>query len=712
MLGRRKEKPEEKAVSESPAVSPTTRTTPTEPRTEPAPVAHRRLGDLLLDANLINQKELDDALAIQKQRGGFIGQILVQLGYIKQEAVASCLVKQCKIPHLSLLDYDIGPDVLSLIPEAVCRKYNLLPIDKLGRILTVAMVDPLDLDALEEIRAVCPDLRIKPILCNWEHFELVASKVFGKGRRQEGTEEITAASLGLGSAVKKKPENGAPESAPPAQAKTVEMAPATPAAVLAGAEKGLAGSSSEELLGLMRESIRETAVAIAQELRNTKSAAMPTGEELSHLIRDSVGGAIQEALATAVVQLRANAAQEKTPAPQMEQLMETIRESVSGAMQEALATMVVQMRAMAGRRESATITDKAGAASLSPEALGDILKESVREALSASREAQAAQEARLAQIAEAALQSVQQASQFVEGRAVAGQNQRDIGGGRSGRHASVAPFGRGLSGKEAAAAAEAHAEEDDQVLAALESEHPLETLTFDTFFPGSANAFTAKLGQAVAASPGGEYNPFFLYGNVGTGKTHLISAIGNAIQEKQQKARVGYVSASHFARRLADAAREDALDAFRENYCHWDVLILDDIQFMGGRVEAQEEFFHIFNVLHQQSRQIIIASDKAPDRLGLLEQRLVSRFASGIVADLKAPERETRMQILRHQVKEAKVTVPDEILSLIAMRVTNDVRKMMGSLRKIIAYARLVGQEMSCEMADEILNHLGIEQAA
>jgi len=163
---------------------------------------------------------------------------------------------------------------------------------------------------------------------------------------------------------------------------------------------------------------------------------------------------------------------------------------------------------------------------------------------------------------------------------------------------------------------------------------------------------------------------------------------------------------------VAEAMQDAALDVFRENYCHWDVLILDDIQFMGGRVEAQEEFFHIFNVLHQQGRQIIIASDKAPDRLGLLEQRLVSRFASGIVAELKAPEWDTRMQILRHQATQTKAAVPEEILSLIAMRVPNDIRKMTGSLKKIVAFAHLVGQDMSCEMADEILSHLSIGNAA
>ncbi len=175
---------------------------------------------------------------------------------------------------------------------------------------------------------------------------------------------------------------------------------------------------------------------------------------------------------------------------------------------------------------------------------------------------------------------------------------------------------------------------------------------------------------------------------------------------------MGYVSASQFARRLAEATRDDAIDDFRDNYCHWDVLILDDIQFLGGRVEAQEEFFHIFNVLQQQNRQIIIAADKPPDRLGLLEQRLVSRFASGIVAQLKAPEMESRTKILRQAVAEAQAKTPEEVLSLIAMRVAHDVRKMTGCLRKVIAFARLVGQDMNCELADEILNHLGAEEAA
>jgi len=338
-----------------------------------------------------------------------------------------------------------------------------------------------------------------------------------------------------------------------------------------------------------------------------------------------------------------------------------------------------------------------------------LLWDFLREALEANRAFQTSQEARMAELTATAMQSIQQNAQMIEGITVKERRMRDLSAtpGARARHASVSPFG-----KSGVPPPETHTEEDAQVLHALESEVPLETLTFDAFYPGAANAFTFKLSQAVAENPGGEYNPFFLYGHVGIGKTHLISAVGNAILAQPSGGRVGYVSASHFSRRLSDAMRCGALDAFRENYCHWDVLILDDIQFMGGRVEAQEEFFHIFNVLHQQGRQIIIAGDKAPDRLGMLEQRLVSRFASGIVAELKAPEWETRMEILRHHVKQSGAKVPEEVLSLIAMRVPNDVRKMTGSLRKIVAFARLVGQEMSCEMAGEILSHLGAGEAA
>ncbi|HNT87375.1 MAG TPA: chromosomal replication initiator protein DnaA, partial [Candidatus Hydrogenedentes bacterium] len=374
-------------------------------------------------------------------------------------------------------------------------------------------------------------------------------------------------------------------------------------------------------------------------------------------------------------------------------ISEAIRESITTAMEDAIATLMVQLRAMAGRR------DGEGGGQIPAE-----LAQAVREGV---LEAQAAQGERLNQIAESMLASVRQVSQLVEASAVASGNAHELAASGPRKYLSVTPFGRGGEGP-----AEEYAEADAQVVEAMESERPVEMFTFETFFPGKANVFTHQVGLAVAEHPGGEYNPFFLYGDVGVGKTHLISAIGNAVLRGNPKARVGYVSASRFSRRLSDAMRTNALDAFRENYCHWDMLILDDIQFLGGRVEAQEEFFHIFNVLRQQHRQIIIASDKAPDRLGLLEQRLVSRFASGIVAQLKAPEWETRMEILRHAAQEAGAPVPEAVLSLISMRVQNDVRKMTGALRKVVAFAKLVGQEMTCELAEEILSHLGVEVAA
>ncbi len=764
-------------------------------RTAPAPP--KRLGELLLEQNLITREQLDEGIAEQERSGGFLGQILVGLGHVTQEDITSCVVKQCKIPHLSLLDYDISPEVVALVPRETCLKYGLIPIDKLGRILTIAMVDPLDIDALEAVRQSCPDLRIKPILCNWHHFDTVVHRVFPESASSGGAPAMTTDSLGLSAlsprqpdppkADKPPPAKAAPstnkpsEEAPPKEAPVMEAAPslppapppplATPSAApsslpaFSAAELGevmrdglreamgdlvkalearpavepapaapptldvdalatvLRDSMQETvaslapaapavsptldmgaLANMMRDALQESVSLLADELRTAvqpaPAAPAPDGQAMATIIQEGIAGALQEAMAVMMVQLRARENKPSAALPSPEALGEAIRESVTGAMQEAMATMMVQLRAAMGKKEASGLTK---------EALSEAMYASVREAFEAARQTQEEQGKRLAEIAEATLQAVQQTSHLVETATVADQNRRDLGKSRLERHASVAPFG-GVTGPDSRNPEMDEA--DERVREALESEHPLESLTLDRFFPGKTNGFTFKLAQAVAARPGGEYNPFFLYGHVGIGKTHLISATGNAILANDPSRRVGYVSASHFSRRLAEALKDEAVDAFRENYCHWDVLILDDIQFMGGRVEAQEEFFHIFNVLYQQNRQIIIASDKAPDRLGLLEQRLISRFSSGIVAELKAPEWETRMEILRHCAKAAKVTVPEEILSLIAMRVTDDIRKMTGSLRKILAFSELVGQDMNVEMATEILSHLGSEQAA
>ena len=734
---------------------------------------------MLLEEGLLNLEQLESALALQKTEGGFLGRILVKQGYVSQEAVASALVKQCKIPHLNLLEYEIGQDVLALIPEEVCRGYNLLPIDKLGRILTVAMVDPLDLAALQAIREVCPELRIKPILCNWEHYEQVLQKVYannGKGGEHGGRQSLTVEGLGFRSAA---PKAEVP-AAPPVEQATLPPTPtpthsaptgmdattlaqamqSTNATLLAALKEGFDGLGKslatappaaggsippEAYAHALRDALRDVMPAMASSGPAPTAAALDQNL-LARTLQDSVGGAIQEALATVMVKLRA----ESSAQPSMEQIAQlittsqadlaerlsdslrdavvaqgaqptsatappnayppetlaaVIRDSVGGAMQEAMAALMVQMRASSGARSGdGELTQEVVSALRDSQAQ---LAHSIEHALQSGQTAQAATTQRLEQIAESALQSVQQAALLVE-QVNTHENQDGSRLVKRGSLTSVMPFrGRIPEGD-----SDGKLEADQQVYDTLDSDQPQELFHFNNFISGKANAFTYKIAQAIAAKPGGEYNPFFLYGAVGIGKTHLISAIGNAVNQNTPSVRTGYVSASHFSRRLSEASRANALDAFRENYCCWEILILDDIQFLGGRVEAQEEFFHIFNTLHRAGRQIIIASDKAPDRLGLLEKRLVSRFASGIVSELKSPEWEARVEILRQYAQQHRASVPDEILNLVAMRVPKDIRKMTGSLRKIVAYSELTGQEVSCESANEILSHLGEEQAA
>ena len=1028
----------------------------------------KRLGELLMDERIITAEQLDEAIEEQLETGGYIGQILVLKGFVSAESINEYLVKQLKIPRLSLLDYDINEQVLRQIPEELCLRLRLLAIDKLGRILTVAMVDPLDREALDEVQQACPDLRIKPILCDWEHFETVSKRLFGRAPKKpefyaalrveaperaealpgetpkpaktvavtpdtpvekgpvvpdgglaqsgisievaremaetlreglrdalrdvvEGLAPMPAASAsladsaalgelasriessvqdsmrmvaeefrrvsedlrtnleanrpageaaprgpspedmqnlargiqeGVGAAMaqavsslgdevrtlaKKQAESAAPagpttadleqlvhgiqEGVGAAMAQAMaslgtevrtlvekqaeNAAPAGPTkadleqlahgiqdgvgAVMAQAmaslggqvrtlmekqaENAAAGPTTADLEQLahgiqdgvgavMAQAMASlgTEVRTLVEKQAENAAAGPTAadlEQLAHGIQDGVGAVMAQAMASLGTEMRSIASQQAegddepkgpTPAeiaeamrltlgpalessisnlgrelrdalaaqqaslpeppapPDWGHIAGTIQESVGSAVEDAMAAMAVQMKsvlvqkdardteeqrrdiallaerlretmaeAISGMREaqqSAIVETVSGLhetqnlqqgelARIAETALQSIAAESkaAREAQQVelarlaemtlqsivnARETQGTQQSQLAQIAEASMQSVRQTTELIEKHIVNESNRRDLMRGRRAKHASVAPFG-GVS-PETPPTAEA-LEADSKLMDALDSETPLESLTFANFFPGTMNEFTHKVCQAVAAAPGGEYNPLFLYGHVGIGKTHLVSAIGNAIltgggKKKAAPLRVGYVSSSHFSRRLAEAILENAQDAFRENYCHWDVLILDDIQFLGGRVEAQEEFFHIFNALHQQGRQIIIVADKAPDRLGLLEQRLVSRFASGIVAELKAPEWDTRMQILRHRVEQSGVAVPEEILSLIAMRVPGDVRKMTGALRKVAAFAKLIGKSITVEMAQEILSHLGVDEAA
>lgn len=501
----------------------------------------KRLGRILVEEGKITDKQLVEALQIQAAKGGFLGQILVDLKYVCQQTVVASLVKQCKIPHLNLLDYEISKDILQIIPKDICLKHNLLPIDRLGKILTVAMVNPLDTAALEEVRSLCPDLRVKPILCEWQHFNTVCGRIYGISRRGEPQEFSLKG-----------------HAAPAPRPKPVATAP----------------------------SPQETPEVLA-------------APELQAAIDEAVREVIEES----------PAAEEPPQKP-------AVQKTTAGA----------ESRDAAHR----------------PSAQG----------VSAAKR-----------------------------RVVAGIDNPEL-----------------LS------------ETDERMLAALRSEQLAPEYTFDGFVAGAANAFTFKLCQSVSVKPGEDYNPMFIYGGVGLGKTHLISAIGNGAS-KTGKCRVAYISSSRFAEHAATAIKENTLDMFRREFCHWDIFILDDIQFLAGKIEAQEEMFHIFNGLLREHRQIVIAADKAPDNLGVLEQRLVSRFSSGIVAAVKPPEWETRVEILRRRSSNVKTPLPEEVLSLIAMRVPGDIRKMLGALKSVMAYAELMGGGVSCEKAGEILTHLGVEAA-
>jgi chromosomal replication initiator protein DnaA len=1072
------------------------------PATSSGGPPRKRLGDMLLEEGVITRAQLEEALARKEQDGAFIGKALVELGFIDQKTLMSFLVKQCKIPHISLLDYEVNSELLKLVPKELCLTYHLIPIDKLGKILTVAMADPLDEVALEELRACCPELRIKPILCDWDHFVVVARRLFTDDAG--GLQELTAESLFGGSkasststseppkasnevarnpkaeeaaveaAVEQliKQASGAPakgkgDAAPgkPADSKTAKAAedaasartlspsrPARPASaphhsqvpveeladrmqmgferVMKEAMAGLAAeirqvvpatpaSFSEELVGLLQENLQsalretlepfletiresaegketpppvssqELASAVADTVRETVQGAIgtiaedlhrvvsereaatpgPSPQEFADLLNESVRGTMQDAV-TAIVtetseslktQLEASqpsadalaeriresvqdamqdvvsalsehtrrieeaiqaepgtpSAEElatmlrstvqeamhgmtealaeqarqiaesrpETPVPTPEDIADAIRSSVQDSMRgmtEALSEQTRQLAELAKADDSPSPEEMAAAIRSSmqdsmremadalheqtrqlaalaqaddgpspeemaaairssvqdsmremvaalteqtrhlaalaeaddgptPEAMAEAIRSSMqdsmremasalheqtrqlttlaqsddgpspedmaaalgasvrgamedalknlaeelaaskpdegplrealtnqavqtaqaaedmraalnalREAIQASHEAQVAREAHLSELLERTLLAAQEAQAAKEtppddanSDTIVPLYGRRRGAGNSAKYASVTLLRQPSDDTiDAIRDSAALGDPDERVWAALDSENPLEALTFDNYYVGKANSFTFTLAKAVAESPGKEYNPFFLYGEVGTGKTHLINAIANAIQEADRDIRVGYVSAGRFASRLVEAVHDKELDAFREGYCHCDVLVFDDVQFLAGHVEVQEEFFHIFNALQMENRQIILAADRAPDKIGQLEKRLVSRFSGGIVANLSPPDWESRIKILRRQGQESGIAVPEDILALIATRVSNDVRKMTGCLRKVIAFAKLMERDLTCDLAVEILTHLGVGEAA
>ena len=227
---------------------------------------------------------------------------------------------------------------------------------------------------------------------------------------------------------------------------------------------------------------------------------------------------------------------------------------------------------------------------------------------------------------------------------------------------------------------------------------------FDAFVVGSGNRLAHAACLAVAEKPARAYNPLFLYGGVGLGKTHLLHAIGNACQ--MRGLRVLYVSSEEFTNDLITAIRTHTTQAFREKYRSMDVLLVDDIQFIAGKESTQEEFFHTFNTLHGQDKQIIVSSDRPPKALVTLEERLRSRFEWGLTADIQPPDLETRLAILRTKADRTGRNVPNEILELIAERVQSNIRELEGALNRIIAFADLSGSLLTSDLVEVALADL------
>ncbi|AJE01971.1 chromosomal replication initiator protein DnaA [Geobacter pickeringii] len=234
--------------------------------------------------------------------------------------------------------------------------------------------------------------------------------------------------------------------------------------------------------------------------------------------------------------------------------------------------------------------------------------------------------------------------------------------------------------------------------------------TFDTFVCGGSNQFAHAAAQAVANSPAGKYNPLFIYGGVGLGKTHLITAIGNHALTKNRKARVCFYTSEKFMNEMINSIRYKKMDQFRNKFRKMDILLIDDIQFIAGKEATQEEFFHTFNSLYESHKQIVLTSDKFPKEIPGLEERLRSRFEWGLIADIQPPDTETKIAILRKKAESDHISLPDDVALFLASSATSNVRELEGMLIRLGAVSSLTGKNISLDMAREVLKDIIVDK--
>ena len=230
--------------------------------------------------------------------------------------------------------------------------------------------------------------------------------------------------------------------------------------------------------------------------------------------------------------------------------------------------------------------------------------------------------------------------------------------------------------------------------------------TFDTFVIGNSNGLAHAACVAVAEAPAKAYNPLFLYGGVGLGKTHLMHAIGHHIITQKKNAKVAYISSEKFTNELINSIKDDKNEDFRNKYRNVDILLIDDIQFIAGKERTQEEFFHTFNSLHEANKQIIISSDRHPKEIPTLEDRLRSRFEMGLITDIQAPDFETRIAILRKKAQIENISVSNEVMNYIAKNIKSNIRELEGALTRVVAYSSLTNKVITLELCVEALKDI------